>query len=321
MLDIEWNSDVTKDPLLLADAIELAVAFGDESCGGRFTLADFQHFVVTESLSDNSQFPLEGDEADERIAQFEEAINLIEKRALWLGTTYPFNVDVGEVRLTQQTALCSHLCYLFLLVCSNGNFMPSIKAALPDQFEDLCKEAFRSLFPKWAEVFSFSQKSEDRKNVFGYSAKEAIPKLAEKLNASLVNPDRLPDRQREFGIDIIAICPFGDLTLYPFFAFAQCTIGQDWTEKRHEARADMALAGFVHLDTRHSNFLMIPHFPRYSLEVWSEDPGRTGDCIICDRLRICRLLEISSFLEQDGLPKSIASVFQTLEANLTQAQG
>ena len=286
MLEIQWNKDVTKDPLILADAIELAVAFGDESYGDQFTQADFLHFVASESLSDDDESPITGDVADERVEQFEQALTLIADRARWLGDTYPFSVEAGEVRLTPQPTLRRHLCYLFLLVCSNGNSVPSIKSALPDQFEDLCKEAFRSLFPEWAEVYLFSQRSEDRKNVFGYSAREAIPKLAEKLNARLKDPDRLPKTQREFGIDMIAICPFGDQTPYPFFAFAQCTIGQDWWDKRHEAIADSALTGFINLNARHSNFLMIPHFPRYSLECWSEDPARTGNCILCDRFRI-----------------------------------
>lgn len=319
MLDIEWGSAVTKSPLVLADAIELAVAFGDESYSGRFTRADFQYFVVTESLSDDDESHISGDEADKRVEQFEQSLTLIKNRALWLGATYPFNVDAGEVRLAPPPVLRRHLCYLFLLVCSNGNFMPSIKSALPDQFEDLCKVAFRSLFPAWAEILSFSQKSEDRKVVFGYSAKEAVPNLAKKLNAKLKEPERLPDTQREFGIDIVAICPFEDQSPYPFFAFAQCTIGEEWWKKRDEALADTELTGFVDLNVRHSNFLMIPHFPRYNLEVWSEDPGRTSNCILCDRFRICGLLEKSNFFEHGGLPESIASVFQTLEANLAKA--
>lgn len=320
MLEIEWSSAVTKDPLILADAIELAVAFGDESYGGQFTQADFQHLTATENLGDDES-PIPGDEADERVEQFEQALTLIGNRARWLGTTYPFNVVEQEVRLTPHRNLRRCLCYLFLLVCSNGISVPSLKRALPVQFEDLCKEAFRALFPEWAEVLSFSQYSEDRKTVFGYSAKRAVPKLADKLNASLKNEEGIPDTQREFGIDIIAICPFGDQTPYPFFAFAQCTIQEEWWDKRQEAKASSALTGFIDLNACHSNFLMIPHFPRYNLDDWSEDPSRTGDCIICDRFRICRLLERSSFFEHDALPERIDEAFQTLEANLTQPLG
>ena len=303
----------------MADAIELFVAFDGDDCNGRFTRADFQHFVAMDTLSEDDLTFLTGDKADERNEQFEQALALIKKRAAWLGLGYPFTAMTDEVNFAPQPTGNTYLPYLFLLVCSNGNYVPSLKKALPTQFENLCKEAFRSLFPEWAEVLLFSQKSEDRKTIFGWAASDAVPKLAEKLNASLVNADQLINTQREFGIDLIAICPFDDQTAYPFFAFAQCTIEQEWWGKRHEAIADAELAGFVNLNAHHSNFLMIPHFPRYSLDKWSEDPARTGNCILCDRFRLCRLLEKSSFFESDKPPASIANVFKTLEENLVQA--
>ena len=319
MLDMTWSSDTTKDKLILADAIELAVAFAKDDYYGRFTRADFQRLAASESLSDNEMLYITGDQADERIEQFEQALALIRNRASWLGVAYPFSVSTNEVRFSPPTAIRKCLPYLFLLVCSNGNYVPSLKSALPAQFEILCKEAFRSLFPEWAEVLLFSQKSKDRRTHFGWAASDAVPKLAKKLNAELVNVDQLSNTQREFGIDLIAICPFDDQSPYPFFAFAQCTIEQEeWWGKRHEAIAQTELTGFVHLSAYHSNFLMIPHFPRYSLEGWSEDPGRTGNCILCDRFRLCRLLEKSKFFDHNNPPTSIAAVFETLENSLVQ---
>ncbi len=319
MLDMTWSSDTTKDPLILADAIELAVAFAKDDYNGRFTRADFQNIVTSEILSDDERSYLTGDQADERIEQFEQARDLIGKRASWLGVAYPFKVIANEVEFSPPTAIEKCLPYLFLLVCSNGNCVPSLKSALSDQFEDLCKEAFRSLFPEWARVLLFSQKSKDRKEHFGWKASDAVPKLAEMLNAKLVSADQLSSTQREFGIDLIAICPFDDQSAYPFFAFAQCTIEQEWWNRRHEAIAETALTGFVNLNVGHSNFLMIPHFPRNSLKKWSEDPGRTGNCILCDRYRLCRLLDKSKFFEHDNPPESLAVVFQTLNENLIQS--
>ena len=318
MLDMTWSPDTTKDPLILADAIELAVAFAKDDYNGRFTRADFQHLAASESLSDNEMSYLTGDQADERTEQFEQALTLIKNRASWLGGAYPFSVATDEVRFSPPDAIGKCLPYLFLLVCSNGNHVPSLKSALPAQFESLCKEAFRSLFPEWAEVLLFSQKSEDRKTHFGWAASDAVPKLAKMLNAGLVNADQLSSTQREFGIDLIAVCPFDDQLPHPFFAFAQCTIEQEWWSKRHEAIAQNELASFVNLNANHSNFLMIPHFPRYSLERWSEDPGRTGNCILCDRFRLCRLLEKSDFFENSNPPASLAVVFQTLNDSLAQ---
>ena len=312
MLDLAWSPDVTKDPLILADAIELLVAFADDDCNGRFTQADFQRYLATENL-------FSGDQADEHNEQFEQALTVIKKRAGWLRTAYPFCAATDEVTFAPQTTISNHLPYLFLLICSNGNYVPSLKESLPEHFEIVCKEAFRSLFPHWAEVLLFSQNSEDRKTVFGWRASDAVPKLAEKLNAGLVNAERLSRTQREFGIDLIAICPFDDRSPYSFFAFAQCTLQQDWWVKRHEASAENELTGFVDLNANHSNFLMIPFFPRHTLDEWSEDPARTGNCILCDRFRICRLLEKSDFFDSDNPPESIADVFDRIEESLVEA--
>ena len=318
MLDIAWDSAITKDPLSLADAIELAVAFSEEDYNGRFTLGHFQHLVASENLSDDDLTYLDGDESDERTEQYEQAVDLIRNRASWLEDAYPFSVEDNEVRFSPQSSIDKVLPYLFFLVCSNSNFVPSLKNALPTEFENLCKDAFQALFPDWAEVVLFSQKSEDRKEIFGMAASEAVRKLAKKLNTAPINVERLPGTQREFGIDIIAICSFGDQVSYPFFAFAQCTIQQEWWSKRHEATAGTALKGFVTLDTFHSNFLMIPHFPRYNLKEWSEDPSRTVNCIICDRFRLCVLLERSASFKHDDPPASVAPVFKTLKQNLVQ---
>ena len=315
MIDISWDSTITKDPLKLADAIELTVAFGDDYAIP-FNRAKFQTLVSTENLSDDGGNYLSGDQIDALVDKFEQAVSLICNRALWLGQMYPFSVVAGEVLFTPQVGERRHLPYLFLLVCSNGNCVPELKRALPDRFEDLCKDALGSLFPDWAEILSFSQKSEDRKTIFGWEANVAVPVLAQKLNTDPINLKRLPNTQREFGIDIIAICGFGDQSAYPFFAFAQCTVAQEWWHKRHEAIADSSLTEFVQLSARHSNFLMIPHFPRFKLDEWSEDPGLTGNCILCDRFRICTLLEKSNSFDHDNPPASVSEIFETLEENL-----
>ena len=316
MIELSWDSSVTKNPLTLADAIELTVAFGSEFSNGHFTRADFQNRLDTESLSDDEQKFLDGEAADQRNEQFDQALNLVRNRALWLDQMYPFRAGPNAVHFQPESTLGDYLSYLFLLVCSNASAVPSLKTRLPVQFEELCKEAFRSLFPSWAKVVSFSQHSKERASVFGYSASDAIPKLAKKLNATVVNAHDIPDTQREFGIDLVAICPFGDASAYPVFAFAQCTITEQWWEKRHEAIADTALTGFINLTARHSNFLMIPFFPRYSLSRWSEDPGRTGNCILCDRFRLCQLLKHGRFASDGDIPKSIEDVFETLKENL-----
>ncbi len=313
MLELPWDSHITSDSLRLADAIELLVALDDSQYGERFTRADFQHWVDMENLDVDGRSYLDESQAYEMNATFDEAVGLIEKRALWLADAYPFVVNKDEVQFKIKSTLRNHLIYLFLLICSNRNFVPNIGKGLPVQFEDLCKEALRALFPDWSEVLSFRKNSRDRSTVFGYAADIAVPRLAKKLNAELKNENRLGKGPREFGIDVLAISSFDDLTPYPFFAFAQCTVQLDWWEKRHEALARSELNAFVPLDVDHSNFLMIPHFPRLNFDEWSEDPGKTINCILCDRLRICTLLLKSGRFECTEMPEGLSAIFDKLE--------
>ncbi len=317
MLDINWSSSVTKDATLLADAIELALAFGGDEYYGVFTQADFQHYVGIENLDDNDHSFLSGQAADERVTVFEQALQLIEQRSRWLGTVYPYSAGTDEVQFTPHTELNRNLPYLFMLVCSNDEYMSDIDSILADDFEHLCKEAFRALFPNWAQVLLFSRNTDDRIQEFGFKASVAVPKLAAKLNARPKNEDSLPDTGREFGIDLLAVCSFGDINTYSYFAFAQCTIQREWWTKRHEAKASSGLNGFVDLNVSHTNFVMIPFIPRKSDGRWDLLPDRTGDCIICDRVRICYMLNKTDFFERDHLPVEISDIFEKLQNQLS----
>ena len=133
---MSWNSALAKDPLVLTDAIELLVAFAEGDYSGRFTRANFQHFVTMENLTDDETTYVTGDEADEYNRQFDDALTLIRRRADWLGASYPFRVVSDEVIFNPPPGASDHLPYLFLLVCSNGNSVPLLKKALPGQFEN-----------------------------------------------------------------------------------------------------------------------------------------------------------------------------------------
>lgn len=318
MIDFPWSQEIIKDVVDLADCIELTVAL-DNSYDGRFTGADFRRAVQNETFSEDENNSLQGEQVDDFYRRFEEAMELIKNRVLWLGEIYPFKQDDGEVQFAPQTSKKHYLSYLFLLACSCHNRIPVLQRKLRVEFENLCKEAMRALFPGWAEIFLFSQNSEDRKNL-GWSAREAIPALAKKLNAQEYQEEieKLPATQLEFGIDLIAICSFDDELEYPFFAFAQCTVAKEWWTKKHEAQSRHALSGFVRLDTGHTNFLLIPHFPRIKLTEWREDRSRTINCILCDRYRICRLLEKSKPLICQALPCGMRKIFQEIQKHLPE---
>ena len=311
MIDFPWSQEIVKDVVDLADCIELTVALNNEY-DGHFTRAEFDA-VQREIFSEEEDNFLQGEQFEDAI---EDAMDLIKNRALWLGRIYPFMQDDGEVQFAPQTSEKHYLSYLFLLACSCHNrIIRSLRQTLRVQFENLCKEAMQALFPGWAEIFLFSQNSEDRKSL-GWSDTEAIPALAKKLNAQVSPRARLSNTQREYGIDLIAICPFEDKLEYPFFAFAQCTVAKEWWVKRHEAQSRTALSGIMELETDHTNFLLIPHFPRINLTEWREDRSRTVNCILCDRYRICRLLEKSEPLICQDLPSGMREIFQELQKHL-----
>ncbi len=318
MIDFDWSEEIIKDAVDLTDCIELVVAFSDDDYDGRFTQSDFQKIVHSEPLGDDDSSFLQGEQADVFYPQFEGAMDLIKRRALWLGEIYPFREENGEVLFAPQTSKKHYLWYLFLLVCSCHNRISSSQHDLSVQFENLCKEAMRALFPDWAEVFLFSQNSDDRKKL-GWPANEAIPALAKKLNAQVKPNVQLPNTQEEYGIDLIAICSFGDELEYPFFAFAQCTISRKWWAKREEAQAPRALSGVVPLDTNHTNFLLIPHFPRVNATEWRKPRQYPINCILCDRYRICRLLEKSNLFTPRNMPPDISEVIQKIQEHLPES--
>lgn len=315
MIDLEWSTRITDDSLILADVIELSVAFIAEH-NGYFNQSEFIHRIASEILDDQDQDFHYGDAIDSFVPKYEEAVGVIRNRAIWLGEAYPFRVESNEVQMDHSCASTDALPYLFMLICSNRKFAPDLYDDLPSQFEYLCKEALKPLFPEWTDVLLFSNDSNDRKSVFGVPANQAVPALADKLNTKPVDHANPGTGGREYGIDIVAICPLGDDSSYSWFAFAQCTLGARWWKKRHEAKAESELTSFIHLTAHHTNFLMIPYMPRVSLDGWRVDGGKTGGCILCDRYRICFLLGKSATFRYDNPPVQLASIFNTIESQL-----
>ena len=303
MLELNWNKGVAKDPVKLADYIELTLAIEDDHCSDEFTYAHFVNAIQDEPYVGNPDNSLDrddtdedkedflaGDEMDETLEHFENAVSLIERRSDWLGDLYPFAVEDGDVKLVAGKDANNGMPYLFLVVCSHHQAIQISSYTLEVQFEQICKEAMRTLFNESAEVLLFSQFSQDRKEL-GQLAPEAIKNLAKKLNSNVKHEEEIPAAQNEFGIDIAAIDRLDDQLRYPFFAFAQCTVSADWERKRDEAQARKGLSSYIDLELQHSNLIFIPHFPRLEADKWDFPIYKTSNCIICDRYRICRMLQ------------------------------
>ena len=184
MLELNWNKEVASDPVKLADYIELTIAIDGEHHGFDFTHAHFVNAIQDEPYDEDAESFLAGDEMDEAKEHFEDAVSLIERRSQWLGNLYPFTGVGDEVRLTTACDQSAWMPYLFLLACSHHSSIIGKGPMLATEFENICKEAMKALFNESADVFLFSQFSNDRKEL-GRPAREALKSLAGKLNTWL----------------------------------------------------------------------------------------------------------------------------------------
>ncbi len=324
MLEINW-SDAMGNPVVLADYIEMAISLDEEHPGLEFTYANFVDYLQdvpfsrnNERFSDDDDVDevqpyderflegddvdevqpydegfLEGDDMDEAQPYFEDAVALIDRRRQWLGDLYPFSVQGSDVILSAQSERTIWTPYVFLLACSHHRLITRKSPRLETEFEKICKEAMKSLCNAGANVFLFSRNSADRTDLGG-SAHEAVRNLASMLNTVVLNENELPKTQREFGIDIIAIDRVEDGLGYPLLMTAQCTVADNpevWGRKKTEPQLRGSLGHFLHYDAPYIEVFFIPHLPRSKAHSWSVPPYLLNGCIVCDRYRICKLLQ------------------------------
>ena len=350
MIELIWDNRLVNDPVKLTDQIEMFVAFHQGVYPGGWGQAEFSAALKSETkvlvptvstradqellqlqdelgvdglLSDDEE-PLEGDgfgegedylqgeETDELNPDFDSAVRLVGRRAHWLESLYPFTVEDNVVKLVDNITR-GHLAYLWLLACARHNQIDSMSDQLANGFEAVSKEAMQQLFPEWAEVFLFSKTSGDRREM-GSRARDAVRLLADKLNAEMRGRDP-GSSQKEFGIDIAAICTSKDYCGHPFFAFAQCTVTPEWWTKKHEAKARHALAAYVNVDSQHTNLVFTPTFPLSVDDLFSYSIEHLSDCTLYERFRICSLLQKSRLFEERELPSQIREPMEKIGFN------
>ena len=317
MLEINWN-EAAEDPVVLADYIEMAISLDTAHAGLEFTYAHFVSYLQDEPFNQvSSGFPdgdnidemrpdfvqddlfdaetsgfLEGDNMDGMQRHFDDAVSLIGRRRQWLGDLYPFMVQGNDVRLSNHSERNVWTPYVFLLACSHHDLIDSKSPSLDVEFEKICKEAMKSLCHDEAVVLLFSRNSADRREL-GRSARAAIPKLASMLNATVAHECEMPGTPREFGIDIIAVDNMADELGYALLMTAQCTIAghpSDWERKKVEPKWDK-IGYFIPYDVPPTTVLFIPHLPRKQVDTWSVQAFHLNGSIVCDRYRICRLIQ------------------------------
>ena len=295
MVTINWTESKVSDPVTLADYIELTIALDGEHHSFEFIPDNFAEAIRDEPFSPEAADFLDWDDADDAKKYYESAVSLIERRARWFGDLYPFTGEGNVVRFTPASDRGSWSPYIFLLACSHHDLIKRKGLHLDRDFEDVCKEAIAALFSESADVFSFSQYSDDRRQM-GHSARVAVHRLAEKLNSKvIVEDENIPTSSNEFGIDIAVIDALGDTLARPFFTFAQCTVSGDpgqWQRKKDEAQSEIGgINEYIHIGMRHSNLFFVPHLPRIRADKWSVWSHRISNCVFCDRYRICKALQ------------------------------
>lgn len=322
MLEINW-AEAAGDSVVLADYIEMAISLDTAHAGLEFTYAHFVGYLqdepfngdFSELLEVDDDGPLdemqpdfvqgdpidgepvgflEGDNMDKMQRHFNDAVALIGRRRQWFGDLYPFTVQGNDVCLSSQPKRSSWTPYVFLLACSHHDLITRKSPRLETEFEKICKEAMKSLCHHEANVFLFSRGSADRREI-GSSARIAIPKLVSMLNASINPEHEIPNTQLEFGIDIIAVDKIDDGPGRSLLMTAQCTVSKDperWIQKKSEPKSG-GIHHFISYDVPYTTVLFIPHLPREQADKWSKNVPAFGlsDSIVCDRYRICRLIQ------------------------------
>lgn len=307
VVELHWDETAVSDSVTLADYIEMAISLDVGHKGFAFTWDDFVDHVKEEPFDGNF---LEGEEIDELAEYFENAVALVECRRKWFGELYPFTTEDGSVQLSPLCESSSWTPYIFLLACSHDH-SPHKSPRMESEFEKICKEAFKSLLSDDAYVFLFSRGSDDRARI-GNSARKALSKLAELLNADIVRPDdEIPDTPREFGIDIIAIDKMHDNLGYSLLMTAQCTVSGDpkqWESKKTEPQWGRSMGHFIPYEVPSVVILFIPHLPRLQSGVWSVPAFIFQQCIVCDRYRICKMLQRRQQHHQEDASAAVSEI-------------
>lgn len=287
---------------LLADTIEIAIAFGEYE---QISVTDTIGIILNAAKDETELLNLDEPDLDDNdvaddlgepeISQkqqtkAENAFRQMEFRAASLKDFYPFIID-GEVVSLKRDLSEPNKLYLLLLACSRTRSFKGKKGAvqaLADCFEEISAVCLRNMISPFGEVFMFGPNSDDRKNVFGSKLEEAIPALCDKMGMSIA-PNWKPPKgsSGDAKIDIIGVYGFGDTANGIDVIIGQCASIEDeknWQKKRQEADFETK-RGTFHFIVKPTAALFIPVFYRSPDGNWIDEDMVSG-VIAIDRYRI-----------------------------------
>ncbi|OEO31090.1 hypothetical protein VW23_017935 [Devosia insulae DS-56] len=311
-------------PHLLADTVEIALAFGEYDQISTTDLLgiirqspkpaqELLNLVDEDIDDDDAPDDLDGAQQTEREQGYiEECWRQLAFRAGAFANSYPYVLD-GEILRIREDLDYDKQLYILLLACSRTrSFMgKGVTQRLADIFELISAECMRQMMSPSGKVFMFGPNSDDRAKLFGKNLTDALPKLVGEMGMRLK-----AGWQKNYGtsgdgkIDIVGVYPFDR-----FAAGIQVVIGQcasmeeegNWERKRKEAMLQFQAAAFDYL-VEPQGVLFIPVCFRQPDGDWVR-PNSVAAVITMDRLRIMTVLadkggevfDVTKLLESAGI--------------------
>lgn len=222
--------------------------------------------------------------------------NHLATRSETLGELYPFEADSTRNTLKVKTALApAHKLYLCLLLASNLRlFSPALRTKLTADFEHICLEAQKLLFPlaldgARAETHLFG-KNPTGGGPFTGSLSEKLQTLGSLVQAKKVDTDFIrANNSGDSGIDLVSVMRFDNDNAFGLpLVLSQCACSyQDWKKKQY----DHSPKRYRHMglfDVDYFRLIFIPFFYRDQKGQWFEIAEIHLSVI--DRLRLMKIL-------------------------------
>ena len=279
-------------PFQFADLAELMILV---QLSGQVSKADLDSLINTGNLDSDpdgdrpEDDQLRAQQAHDRSS--EDCFKQLDYRQGALDHAYPFSLEDALLTARANISDAGYI-YLFLLICSRlGSFSGDVgfHQECAKTFTEVSAVALRASLNGSADVYIFDAGSNDRAVHFHTDLRQALRRLATKLNATPI--EDLIDQQTaagDGGLDLVAINRLGDTAKGVLAYFGQCAAQmKGWPKKTLEAKRTTSFFSMGH-DA--SNLLYTPVMYRKSTGRWVNDL-HSHECIIMDRVRILRALQ------------------------------
>jgi len=297
-------------PHLLADTVEVAIAFGDYSS---MSQNDILSLMKQSPRADSELLPsdvedlddddnpdgMDGTEISARDAGYiEECFRQMQYREETIGDLYPFKVDGELITYKAPTSELGRL-YLLLLACSRSRTF-KVKGApqrLADCFEEICARCLTGMISPFGTTLMFGPNSPERGTTFAGGLTAALPKLAKLMGMGLKT-----GWEKNFGtsgdasIDLVGIYNFDDSASGFKVVIGQCAAMEDekdWMKKRQEAQLSFRSGSFSYL-VEPDAILFVPACYRQPDGEWINSDF-VSNVVTIDRVRIMKILQKMGF--------------------------